>query len=207
MEFVEGDLGPGQVLANARAIAGRHVDTEVRDVLGTAAVGLEVIGELGDDLRLAPLAGREQASGDQVVEQADVVVAAACGGLVQAHRRDGGEVLACPGLGDIVVEGTPDTHVADIEQLGHLADGHRLAQGDDQGVHELGEAALGARPGHLDLGGLVAGVTGHPRHFGMDVGFELKEIQMPPDAFAGVVDALVGSAAARTTAELCSTRT
>ena len=131
------------------------------------------------------------------MEQADVVVPAPRGGLVQADGDDGGEILLGARTLDVVIQGAPHAHVADGEQLRHLAHRHRLAQGNNQGLHQLCEAAAGAGPRRRDLGGLGAGVAAHPRHLGVDICLELEEVQMAPLPFLGVVDRLVLGPAAR----------
>jgi hypothetical protein len=191
VELVEGDRRPGQVLGDAGAVAGGHIDADVLDVLGAAAVGFEVVGELRHDLGLAALAGEQQTPGVEVVKQADGVVPAPCGRLVQADGGHRGEVLLGAGPRDVVIQGAPQAHVPDAEQLRHLADGHRLAQGHDQGLHQRGEAAVGTGPGHRDLGRLGAGRAAHPRHLGVEVSLELEEVQMAPLALLGVMHRLM----------------
>ena len=161
------------------------------------AVGLQILGKLVHHRGLAPLAGEQQPRGFQVVEQADVVVAAARGGLVQAHRGDGGEVLLRPGGVDVVVEGAPYATVAHPQELGDLAHRHGPRQGHDQGLHQLGEPAALPRPGHRHLGGLAAGLAAHPRDLGADVRLVLEEVQMPPLPLLGVVHRLVLGPAVR----------
>jgi hypothetical protein len=194
---VEGDVGPGQGLGDPGAVAGGHVDADVADVLGAAPGGLQILGKLVHYRGLTPLAGEQQARGFQVVEQADVVVAATRGGLVQAHRGDGGEVLLRPGGVDVVVEGAPYTTVAHPQELGDLTHRHGPRQGHDQGLHQLGEPAALARPGHRHLGGLAAGLAAHPRDLGAEVRLVLEEVQMPPHPLLGVVHRLVLGPAVR----------
>lgn len=45
VEFIEGDFGPGQMRRDSCPVAGRHIDADRGDVLATAAVGLEILGE------------------------------------------------------------------------------------------------------------------------------------------------------------------
>ena len=114
------------MLVQTGAIAGRHVDTGIADILGTGAMGLEVVGEVRHDLRFASLAGEQQARGAKIVKQADLIVPAARGGFVDADRGGAGEVLQGTGPIDVMVEGSPDAHVADTEQLCDSAHRHRL---------------------------------------------------------------------------------
>jgi hypothetical protein len=124
------------------------------------------------------------------------VMSAPCAGLVQANGGDRGEILLGAGARDVVILGASQAHVADVEQLCHLADGHRVAQGHDHCLHQLGEAAGGAHPGHRDLGRVGPGLAAHPRYLGVDVLLELEAVQMAPLALLGALRRLTLSPAA-----------
>ena len=191
VELIEGDRGPRQVLSDPGAIAGGHVDADRADVLGTTPMRFEVVGELRHHLGLAPFTAKQQAPGLQIVKQTDVGVPPAGRRLIQTDGGDAGEVLLGARLVDIVVEGAPDAHIADGEQLRHLPDRHGLAQRDDQRLHQQGEPTAGTCPRHRHLGGLAAVAAAHPRHLRVEVGLELKEVQMPPLPREGVMHRLV----------------
>ncbi len=191
VEFIEGDVRPRQLFLHPATIARRHIDADVADVLRAAAVGLEVVGELRDHLGLAPLGGEQQPRFLEIVKEADVLMPAPRGGLVQADGGDAGEVLLRARLLDVMVQHPPQAHVAHPQQLRDLAYRHRPAQGDDQRLHQLGEAAVGTRPRDLDLGGLAASAAAHPRDLGLNVGLELEEVQMTPFPRLGVMHRLV----------------
>ena len=198
MELIEGDRGPWQMLVEPGAVTGGHVDTDVADLLGTGVMGLQVIGELRHDIGFAPFAGEQQTRGIEVVKQADVIVSAPCGGLVDTDGDGAGEVFLRARLLDVVIQGAPNTHIADAEQLRDLTHRHRLAQGHQQCLHQQRKSAVGARPGDLDPGGLGAGRTTYARHLSMDNGLILEEVQMAPGTLLGIVDRLVLGTAMRT---------
>jgi len=132
------------------------------------------------------------------VKQADVVLAAPGGGLIEADVAHLREVLSFARPLDVVVEDAPDAHVAHPQQAGHLAHRHGSAQGDDERLHERRETALRPRPRHLDLRGLAAGRALYPRHLDMQIGVVLEEIQMPPLPLSGVVHRLMFGPTLRT---------
>jgi hypothetical protein len=198
VEFGEGDRGPWEMLVESGEVAGGHVDTNITDLLGTGIVGLQIIGELRHDIGLTPLASEQQTWGIEVVKQADLVVSAPCGGLVDTDGGGTREVFLRARLVNVVIQGSPDTHIADTKQLCNLTNRHRLAQGHQQRLHQQRETAGGARPGDLDLGRLGTGSTTYARHLGMENGLILEEVQMAPGAFLGIVDRLVLGTAMRT---------
>jgi len=97
---------------------------------GDAPVSLERIGKLGHTPGFSPFAGIEHTLGIEIVKQADVIVSTLRGSLVETSRDDGQEVLLSVCLINVMVEGTPDTPVADAKQLSDLRDRHRLTEGD-----------------------------------------------------------------------------
>ena len=111
--------------------------------------------------------------------------------LVQTDGANSGEVLLCTRLIGVVIKGTLHPHIADRQQLRHLAHRHRLTQRNQQGLQQQREAAAGTCPGNGDLGGLATGTTAYPRHLGMDVGLILEEVEVAPLAFPGVMHRLV----------------
>ena len=54
---------------DSRLVSGGHIDADRADILGTAPVGLEVVGELRHHLSLVTLTGKQQAHRVQIVKQ------------------------------------------------------------------------------------------------------------------------------------------
>ena len=197
MELVEGDRGPWNMLAEPGTVAGGHVDADIANLLGAGAVGLEIVGELRHDLGFSPFAGKQQTRRVEVVKQADVVVSAPCGGFVDTDRDGAGEVLLRACLIDVVIQGSPDTHIADAEQLSDLTHRHRLAHRHEQRLHQQCEPAVGTCPRYLDLGGFGASIAAYAGNRSMNIGLILEEIEMAPGTLPGIVDRLLFGTAMR----------
>ena len=86
-------------------------------------------------------------------------------------------------------------------QAGGGGHGHGGHHRHDERLEQQGEAATFARPWHAHA--LHAtGLTGDARHTGVQVSLVLKEVEMPPAHFRGVI----GRAVRRTAARACETR-
>ena len=68
---VEGDLRGGQVPQRAGEEGLRHVLADLGDLLGGAAVGLEILREALDDRLIAPGSGEDRARAVEVGEDGD----------------------------------------------------------------------------------------------------------------------------------------
>jgi hypothetical protein len=95
MKLIKGDLSPGQLCVDTGTIAGGHIDADALDILCTTAMGLEIFAEGIDHLGFTALAGKQQSASVEIVKQADVVMPAPRGRLVQTDRGDLREVLLC----------------------------------------------------------------------------------------------------------------
>src|SRR5512145_1720267 len=111
VELVEGDLGLGEVVGDALDEGGAHVDAHLLDAGGIAVVSFEIVGELSHGSGVAAVGDVEHAAAIDIDEQGDVVVAAACGGLVDGDALDLGVVGALASLLDPVVEDAPHAGV------------------------------------------------------------------------------------------------
>ena len=198
MEGIEGDVRPGQVGLDTADKALRHVDAQVGQVLGAATMGFEVIGKACHDLGFTPLGGKQQASDMQVMEQADVVLTTFTGGFIESDGGHLAVILPRPCLRYVVPQDTPDPIIADAQQFSDPRHRHRLAQQDDQCLHQLGETGLRSRPRRFHLPGLAALAATHARQLGMQIGGILEEVQVPPLAFQGVMHGLCFRSAGRT---------
>jgi len=83
-----------------------------------------------------------------------------------------------PGHTDVILQHAPQPGVMLPDQLGDPLDRHRLSRDHDVGLKQKRKAAAGTRPRHGYLKD-HAPATPDPRHPGNQMGFVLKEVQMP----------------------------
>ncbi len=76
MEFVEGDASVRQFLAYSVDEGRRHVDADRLDLLGWAAMRVQIVGQFFDGLGIATLGDEQHSACERVSGQGDVVVAA-----------------------------------------------------------------------------------------------------------------------------------
>ena len=111
VEFVEGDLGFGEVVADALDEGATHVDAHLLDVASIAIVGFEIVGEGCNGICITAVGNEQDAALVDIDEQRDVVVTALGGGLVDGDALDVGVVGSLAGLLDPVVDDTPQPGV------------------------------------------------------------------------------------------------
>ena len=102
-----------------------HVDADLGDGIGIAAVRREVIGKRRDGRGVLALGREDDAGAINVDKERDIVVAAPGGGLVDRHSRDGREIAARSGAFDVMVNDPPQPGVVLTHQSGHGVDRHR----------------------------------------------------------------------------------
>jgi hypothetical protein len=117
-------------------------------------------------------------------------------GLVEGDPGHVGMVGAVAGLFDVVMKHPPQPGIVLADQAGDRGDRHRGYHHHDQGLEQQGEAAAVACPGHRDPLD-PAPAARHPWHAGMQVGFVLEEVEMPPGHRLGVIGGTIGRAAGR----------
>ena len=94
MKLVEGDGSVGQAIGGTFDEGRAHVDADLGDGIGIAAVRREVIGKRRDGRGVLALGREDDAGAINVDKERDIVVAAPGGGLVDRHSRDGREIGA-----------------------------------------------------------------------------------------------------------------
>jgi hypothetical protein len=174
-----------------------HVLAHMAHLLGVAAVGLQVDREVKHRLVITPLCCEQQPLGVEVVHERDVALTAMQAGVVDAHGLHGAHVVQGARLIDVVLDAPPKLLVGAAQQRRCLLDRQFPTQCQRERLEQRGEARAFARPRHTGLTGLAAAGARHAGHIGVQPGFELAEIQMPPRAAQPIMDALVGRAAVR----------
>lgn len=167
-----------------------------------AAMGLEVLGKVQHGVVAAPFGGKQQALGSQIVHDSDVVLPTPQACLVDAHGTYLAHVVDCAGLLNIVLNAPPQGLVGTTQQCSGLPHRQLTAQRQRQGFKQRRKARAFASPGHTHLRGLAAASAGHPRHIGVQPGFELEKIKVSPRAAKAVMDALRRGVAVRATEQL-----
>ena len=184
-------------LSAAPAIEGRaHVDAHLGDGLRISAMGRQVVGEGIDRAGILALGDEQNAAADEIDEQAHIVVATPQGRLVKGDAGDLGMIGAGPSRRDVVVDDPPQPGVPLVDHPRDNGHRHRLHHGHDQRLEQQRETAVRPRPGDRYLLD-PALLTGDPRHPCMQVGFVLKEVQMPPSLFLTVIGRTARNAAFR----------
>ena len=147
-----------------------------------------MIRELANRVGVAPLGDERDAAGVDVDNQSNVVMAALCSGLVDAHAFDFGQVHACDGRVDVMEDDAPQALVGDLEEaLGGDGDGHVHDERHGKRLKHQREAGVLARPWHLDLTH-AARLAGDARRTRGEESLMLEEVEMPPRLLDGVVD-------------------
>ena len=120
--------------------------------------------------------------------------AAFCGGFVDADARDAGQIHAGDGGVNVVEDDAPQALVGDAEKA--CGDGNRQVHGERHGeaFEQQREAGTRPRPGHRDEAH-AALRAGDARRARGEKRLMLKEIQMPPRFFGGVVHGAIGGLA------------
>lgn len=168
-------------------MGGAHVAAGVGDVLGVTTVGGEIGGETLHHVVVSALGGVHNGGALEVDEQADVVLPAPGGGLVDPDLADGLIGSGGPGELHVVVQNPPQPGVVLADQIGHRAHRHLGLKRHQQGLEEQGEPRLRTGPRHGDLAHAVSGAA-DARNPGLQVGLVLEEVEVPPRLRLGVVD-------------------
>jgi len=135
----------------------------------------------------------------EVIEDTDVFLAPADSGLIDTDRGDLAEVLLGPGGIDVVMQDPLQRVVAHPQVVGDRLHRESGTQRHRQRLEGLAEPTIRAHPGHLDLSGLAAGATAHPRYVSMDTYPMLKEVPVLPALPPAVVDWLLRCLPSRAT--------
>lgn len=194
VERVEADRRVRAVLARARLVGGSQVQADVGDRLGVAAVRRQVVGKGFERRRVAPLRGKQQATGVEVAEQRQEALPLARAALVRAHATHGAVVLAGTRRVHVKVQHAPDAAVGHPQQARHRTHRHLRAQRNDESLQRFREPRTRPRPGHAHLCRLPACLATHARNVGLDDRLVLEEVQVLPCARQAIVNGLVGGA-------------
>ena len=197
MKAVVADLGLGQSQANALGVGSAHVLADMFDLSGLSPVSLEVISEVHYGLVVAPLAGKQQPLGIQVMHHRDVALSFAQAGLVNANHAHLAHIVQRARRAHVMLNAPPQLFVRAAQQRCGLAHRQLLAQRQSKGFKQRSKPAAFARPGNIYLRCLGAGATGNAGHFSVQPGFKLEEVQVPPLAGKPVMHALIGRIAVR----------
>jgi hypothetical protein len=141
-------------------------------------MGCQIPGEGIDRAGMLALGDEQNAAANQIDEQAHIVVATPRGRLINGDAGDLGMIDAVARRLDVVVDDPPQSGVPLVDHARDNGHRHRLHHGHDQGLEQQRKAAVRPRPGDRDLldPALLASDPRHPR---MQVGFVLKEVQVP----------------------------
>ena len=157
-------------------------------------MGRQVGGEGIDRAGILAFGDEQNAAANEIDEQADIVVAAPGGRLIEGDAGDLGVIGAIASRRDVVVDDPPQPGVPLVDHPRDNGHRHRLHHGHDQRLEQQRETAVRPRPGNRYLLDPAAR-AGDPRHPRMQVGFVLKEVQMPPGLFLAVVGRTARNAA------------
>ncbi len=95
------------------------------------------------------------------------------------------------------IDGPPDAILRDPKQLGDGGNRELFGQGQNQGIHQQGEAAPGTSPRLFSLRDLAALVALHSRQKSMKEGLELKKVKMLPGPLGAIMNRLITGSAGR----------
>ena len=110
-------------------------------------MGVDVIGELTNRIGVAAIGDEDDAAPIDVDEDGDVVVAAFCGGLVDARRgADAGEIHARDGRADVVEDDAPQSRVVLADETGRGGDRHVRDERHGERLEQQREARALASP-------------------------------------------------------------
>ena len=168
------------------------------DLVGRAAVGLEVGGKVLDGFVVPPRAGKQQPLALEVMHQGDIALSLAQASLVDAHQGHAGHAFLGACFFDVMAHALPQLLVRAAQHLHSQAHRHALAQRQGQRLERCSKAAAFVCPGHGHLARLAASDAGNAQHLGMQPGLELEEVQVAPVPLKLVMDALLGRLAVRT---------
>ena len=178
MEFVEGDASVRQFLAYPVDEGRRHVDADRLDLLGWAAMRVQIVGQFLDGLGIAPLGDEQHSACERVSGQGDVVVAARtrrlidgqCGYVAKVGQAQGEVHVALAHRHHAVRRLTDDAR--------HGRERHLLCQHQDHRFEQQGEAGQAAREVRLDQSHRAIGQL-HTRRAHLQAALVLEEVQVP----------------------------
>src|SRR5664280_3523801 len=88
----------------------------------------------------------------------------------------------------MVLENPPYSSIVFVDHLSNRCHSHMLSHQDYHGIHEQSESAAFSGPGNLNLFYSTV-FTFRARNAAVDIGFELKEVQMTPGSFDSIMHA------------------
>ncbi len=150
----------------------------------------EIAGELPQRGLVPTGRGKQQTWRIKIMENSDVRLAALTGGLIHADGTNLGMTLLGARLRHMMLDDAPQSGTANAQYPARRQYRHGRCQHQRQSLEQQREMTPFARPGHRDLRHLATVGTGDSRHLGMQMGFVLEEIQMPPGARQAVVQRL-----------------
>jgi len=196
VEAIEGDPRTWKVLSHSLLEGGRHVHRGFLQAFALASVLLEEGTETAYRGRILATGGEHQPTLDHVEEQADVVVALAGGGLVDAQLAKILQRDLFQGLGYVVFQDPPEAIVRDPQKRRRRSYRHVTSQNQGVGLEQKREPAAGACPGNCHLLHAAFGAI-HSGNSGCEKRLVLEEIQVSPSPLDRVVNGAVASAAFR----------
>src|SRR3954453_11633459 len=173
-----------------------HVDADLGGGGWIAAMFGQIVGKGGDRGGILGVGHEQHLRAIQIDEQRDIVVAAACGGLVEGHPADAAVIGTGAGRIDRVVDDPPQPGIVLANHAGGGGNRHGGDQVHDMGLKQQRKAAAVARPRHahrLD----AASLASDARPTRIQIGLVLPEVQMPPRQRPCVVDRAVRRATGR----------
>ena len=196
VEAVECDLGLGEIVGDAGDEGRAHVDRGLLDAGGIAAVRLDMIRKLTDDIGAATVGDEHDASVVDVGDDGDVVLSALCRGLIDGDACDAGEIHARDGRADVVEDDAPQTFVGDLEEARGDGDGHMDGERHGEALEQQREAGAGPCPRHGDEAHAALRAVDAWRARGEDR-LVLEEVEMAPLLLDGVVHGATARVALR----------
>ena len=127
----------------------------------------------------------------------DVLVALLDAGLVYADQPHAAHVVKFPGLTYKVLDASPQSLGRGSHVVGRMGHRQLFAQRQCQRLKQQREAAAFACPRYFDLRRLATSGATHTRHAGVQPGFKLEEVQVPPFLVDAVMDALIDNTTMR----------
>jgi len=190
VKAVKADLSCWKVLGGAGLERAAHVHADMGDRGRLATMLGKVAGELPERSLVPARRRKQQALLIKIIKNRDIRLAALTGSLVDADRADPGMSFLRARLAHMMIDHTPQSATAHAQQSAGRQDRHGRRQHQRQSLEQQGKATAFTRPGYGDLRHLATTGTGHSRHLGMHVRFELEKIQMAPRARQAVVERL-----------------
>jgi len=190
MKAVKADGGLREVLGGAGLKRTAHIHADMRDRLWLATMHGQVLGEPLQAGLVPAGRGKDQALRIQIIENREVLLAPPASRLIDSDRAHLGMRLFGTGLADMVLDDPPQPTRRYTNQAASREHRHGRCEHQRQGFEQEREATPLACPRHGNLRHLPAARARHSRHFGVQVGLVLEEVQMSPVARQSIMERL-----------------